>query len=91
MTPHQGLPPCSMVITSGGLLVVKIASMGDDLYGLVASVADDGSPRYWGTWTSSCSAVYLPHRDYRPLVERRRPEALVPRSVCSPRPCQRMR
>ncbi|GAA3510201.1 hypothetical protein [Actinomadura keratinilytica] len=42
--PHETLPPCSMVLTSGGLLAAKIASLDGMLYALVAYVADIGAP-----------------------------------------------
>ncbi|MFC5184357.1 hypothetical protein [Actinomadura harenae] len=80
---HELLPPCSMVLTSGGLLVAKIASVAGHLYGLVAYVADDGRPRYWGTWSRFLDSDWqrtlgLPYGMYAPLIAARQPDALVP-------------
>lgn len=81
---HESLPPCSMVLTSAGLLVAKITSLDGVLYGLVSYLADDGSPRYWGTWAHFLGQTWqrtlnLPNSLYEPLITKRQPDALVQR------------
>ncbi|MFC5747375.1 hypothetical protein [Actinomadura rugatobispora] len=83
--PHQMLPPCSMVLTDGGLLAAKITSMGDSMYALVGYVANDARPgrdgegprsRFWGReWQRTLN---LPYATYAPLIAARQPDALVP-------------
>lgn len=82
--PHETLPSCSMVLTSGGLLVAKITSLDGMLYGMVTYVTDDGAPRYWGTWTHFLGQTWqrtlnLPSPLYEPLITARQPSALVQR------------
>ncbi|MGH3575322.1 MAG: hypothetical protein ACRDUW_26480 [Pseudonocardiaceae bacterium] len=84
VAPHDTLPSCSMVLTSGGPLVAKITSLEGVLYGKVTYVTDDGSPRYWGTWTHFLGQTWqrtlnLPSPLYEPLITARQPSTLVQR------------
>jgi hypothetical protein len=77
------LPPASLVLTTAGLLVAKITTVGGDLYGLVAYMNDDGTPTSGGSWTKFWGATWqrtlsLPARTYAPLITARQPDALVP-------------
>ncbi|QXJ21630.1 hypothetical protein AGRA3207_002503 [Actinomadura graeca] len=81
--PHEDLPSCSMVLTRGGLLAAKVASVDGSSYGLVGYVVDAGDA------TAKAARVAFSGRDwlrtlnmsydaYAPLVAARQPGALVP-------------